>query len=236
MPLVCSTFFLRLRGMAENNEFVVISNGKKVQTMCKKELFVVSAAIVMAMAMVMFFPATGNAGSPDPPSPPILNEVLNKLENIPPAWSQTLQCDLTACPRFELVMGEAAVLDHETGLVWQRTVNLATWTWAEAINKCVTQPTGDRWGWHLPTIEQLESLMVHRDPGEAPKLPVGHPFINVSIDGPYWTATTYTGTPSSAWTLSFGEGPPMSRIQGAPKGDKKYMWCVRGEQTVNHDQ
>jgi len=222
--------------MAEHNGFVVISNEKEVQAMCRKELFFVGAAIVMVMAMAMFFPVTVTAGSLGPPSPPILNEGLNKLDNIPPAWSQTLQCDLTACPRFELVMGEAAVLDHETGLVWQRTVNLSSWPWADAINKCVTQPTGDRWGWHLPTIEQLESLMVHRTPGVAPKLPEGHPFINVSIDVGYWTATTYTGIPSSAWTLSFGEGPPMSRIGGADKGELRHMWCVRGEQTVNHDQ
>ena len=211
--------------------------------MYRKELCVLGVAIVMVTAVVMFFPVTGTADSTGPPTPPILNEVLNKLDNIqgqldniPPAWSQTLQCDATACPRFELVMNGAAVLDHETGLVWQRTVNLSSWPWADAINKCVTQPTGDRWGWHLPTIEQLESLMVHRTPGVAPKLPEGHPFINVSIDGPYWTATTYTGTPSSAWVLSFGEGPPMSRVVEADKGELRHMWCVRGEQTVNHDQ
>ena len=223
--------------MAENNKFVVISNEKEVQAMCRKELFVVGAAIVMVMAMAMFFPVTGAAGSPDPPSPPILNEVLNKLDNIqgqldniPPAWSQTLQCDATACPRFELVMDGAAVLDHETGLVWQRVVNNAPWTWSGAINQCKYVNTGQRWGWHLPTVEQLESLIARRGVGVVPKLPEGHPFIDVLIDGSYyWTATSYIH-PGEAYVLSFGEGSILDRLQGRNKEELRPGWCVRGGQ------
>jgi len=238
-------FFVKTKGMAENNKFVFISNEKEVQAMYRKELFVVGAVIVMVMAMVMFFPVTGTAGSPDPPSPPILNEVLNKLDNIqgqldniPPAWSQTLQCDIAACPRFELVMDGAAVLDHETGLVWQKVVNNALWTWAGAINQCNYVNTGERWGWHLPTVEQLESLIYRRTSGEVvPKLPYGHPFIDVLVDGtPYWTATTYTGAPWSAYVLSFGHGPILNRLVGCDKAELRPAWCVRGGQTINHDQ
>jgi len=42
-----------------------------------------------------------------------LNGINNKVDRIPPAWSQTLP----AAQRFMLVMGGAAVLDKETGLV-----------------------------------------------------------------------------------------------------------------------
>jgi hypothetical protein len=210
-----------------------ISHEKEAQTMCKKELYVIGAAIVTAVFVVMFFPVMGNAQNlPPVPTPPILN-------NIPPAWSQTLQCDATACPRFELVMGGAAVLDHETGLVWQRTVDSnTTWTWAGAINQCNYVNTGDRWGWHLPTVEQLMTLNTRRPQGVAPKLPEGHPFIGVSDDLQvfYWTATTYTGAPWSAWRLSFGSAGIGARLLGDFKEQMHPIWCVRGGQVLNHDQ
>ncbi len=211
--------------------------------MCRKELFVIGAAIVIVTAVMMFFPVTGTADSTGPPTPPILNEVLNKLDNIqgqldniPPAWSQKLQCDATACPRFDLVMDGTAVLDHETGLVWQKVVNNALWTWAGAINQCNYINTGERWGWHLPTVEQLESLIARRPAGVAPKLPEGHPFIDVLIDTHYWTATTYTGLPGEAYVLSFGAGPILDRLQGLDKGALRPGWCVRGGQFLKHDQ
>jgi len=204
----------------------LISHEKEVQTMCKKKLYVISASIVTLVFLVMFFPAMGTAAdqSPPVPTPPILNK-------IPPAWSQILQCDTTACPRFELVMEGAAVLDHETGLVWQRTVEAApTWTWAGAINQCNYANTGDRWGWHLPTVEQLETLNTRRPGGVAPKLPEGHPFIGVSADPQvyYWTATTYTGAPESAYRLSFGAAGLPNRLLGDYKWQEHLIWCVRG--------
>lgn len=199
--------------------------------MCKKKLTILSTAIMMAILAGVFFPIPGIAADPSPPvpTPPILN-------HIPPAWSRTLQCDTTACPRFELVMGGEAVLDHETGLVWQREVNNALWTWAGGINQCNYVNTGDRWGWHLPTVEQLLTLAARRPQGVTPKLPEGHPFMNVSIDTPYWTATTYTGAPWSAWELSFGPGPISTRLGGAYKDALRPIWCVRGGQVLNHDQ
>ncbi len=201
--------------------------------MCKKELYVISAAIVTLIFLAMFFPVMATAADQSPPTPPILN-------NIPPAWSQTLQCDTTACPRFELVMGGVAVLDHETGLVWQRTVAAApTWTWAGAVNQCNYANTGDRWGWHLPTVEQLLTLNTRRPGGDvAPKLPEGHPFIGVSPDPQvfYWTASTYTGAPYSAYRFSFGAAGVIDRLLGDYKWQEHLIWCVRGGQTVNHDQ
>ncbi len=44
-----------------------------------------------------------------------------------PSWDQTLACATTSnCPRFILVMGGVAVLDRETGLVWERSPGSGT--------------------------------------------------------------------------------------------------------------
>ena len=65
--------------------------------------------------------SAGPKGPPKPPAPdPVmdkLNLILEKLEQIPPVWSQILP----ASERFELVLDGKAVLDKETGLVWERT-------------------------------------------------------------------------------------------------------------------
>jgi hypothetical protein len=191
--------------------------------MCKKELYVISAAIVTLVFVVMFFPVMGNAQNlPPVPTPPI-------LKNIPPAWSQTLQCDATACPRFELVMDGAAVLDHETGLVWQRYVNegtTVTFSWYDAFYICANLDLGGRKGWHLPSIEQLASLVDKSVDGW--KLPAGSPFVLVQTGlGGFWSATSYAVDSTSALIMGFGRGDVA--IQN--KNFLRPVWCVRGGQS-----
>src|SRR5689334_12644792 len=50
----------------------------------------------------------------------------------PPAWTQKLACDTpSACPRFSVLGGlnNEAVLDRETGLVWERTPVVIEMDW-----------------------------------------------------------------------------------------------------------
>ena len=220
--------------MTENNEFVVISSEKEVQAMCRKELFVGGAAIVMVMAMAIFFPVMGTADSLGPPTPPILNEVLKKLDNIqgqldniPPAWSQKLPAE----HRFVLVLDDEAVLDKETGLVWEKLVTYPTDTtmnWYDAVAYCTSLTKGGRSGWHLPTVEQLGSLMDKSVLG-SPKLPEGHPFIGVQSG--YWTATTDAFNADWAWLVGFNNG--VFHHINYFKTNLRRVWCVRGGQS--HD-
>jgi hypothetical protein len=50
-----------------------------------------------------------------------------------PSWDQTLPCTtITNCPRFLVLpnMGNAAVLDKETGLVWEQSPNSSDFSWS----------------------------------------------------------------------------------------------------------
>ncbi len=159
------------------------------------------------------------------------SKVATTLNDIPPAWSRTLQCDTTVCPRFELVMGGAAVLDHETGLVWEQSPSTSDRTWEDAQIWCNTSTIGGRLGWRLPTIQELASLV---DPTQSPPLPSGHPFSNVrtSVDSSYyWSATTYSGNPytNMAWVVSFFFGTVIYDT----KTSLDHAWCVRGGQGVD---
>lgn len=110
----------------------------------------------------------------------------------PSAWSQTLAPNV----RFVILsnFSSDAVLDRETGLVWsRRTVNELSAV-VGATSACSSLVIGNRMGWRLPTIAELQSLV---DPAvpitlSVPRLPAGHPFLLSSQSAlfPYLTAET----------------------------------------------
>jgi hypothetical protein len=108
---------------------------------------------------------------------------MKTLNEIPPTWSQKLASD----ERFELVMGDDAVLDKETGLVWEQSPNTSTLTWEQACVDCDAVEVSGRKGWRLPTIEELASLV---DSTQNTSLPSGHPFSSNVQAAEYWSITT----------------------------------------------
>jgi hypothetical protein len=135
---------------------------------------------------------------------------------------------ITGVGRFKVLsqFGGAAVLDKETGRVWEQSPDTTTRDWFDGLRHCYTLEVGGRKGWRLPTIEELMSLVDTSQP--APTLPAGHPFSNVQSLF-YWSATTTRGT-SSALMVDFTDG-------GLVTGDKvtsiRFVWCVRGGQGID---
>lgn len=80
-----------------------------------------------------------------------------------------------------------AVLDHETGLVWERSRTIQILSWFTANFVCGNATTGSRSGWRLPALSEIKSLL---DPGspDTIKMPPGHPFVGIALE-PYWSAT-----------------------------------------------
>jgi hypothetical protein len=106
--------------------------------------------------------------------------------------------------RFSCVLDSQAVRDNETGLVWERTPEGVTRTWEDAIRTCWQRQAGGRMGFHLPTIEQLASLVDPAVASPGPTLPPGHPFQNVQkglVSFPLHTGRRRpTGAPRSSQT------------------------------------
>lgn len=94
-----------------------------------------------------------------------------------PSWDQKLP----ASTRFVVLSdwNNNAVLDRETGLVWEKSPDATTHIWNQARFQCSSRTTGGRKGWRLPSVHELASLV---DPSVAPPgptLPPGHPFLNL---------------------------------------------------------
>lgn len=145
-----------------------------------------------------------------------------------PSWDQTFACNTPAsCPRFVVLsnFNSEAVLDRETGLVWERSPSTELFTWHVAHVRCNEFVTlGNRLGWRLPTVNELASLV---DPSRSdPALPAGHPFTNVLLSEYYWSATTDSRVIDNKWVVGFfGDGDVGN---GRNKNGSRFVWCVRG--------
>jgi hypothetical protein len=117
-----------------------------------------------------------------------------------------------------------AVLDRETGLVWEKSPSTVPQDWSTARATCINKNVGGRKGWRLPAVPELSSLI---DPTVAsgPTLPVGHPFQNAH-SAFYWSATTDALTTADAWVVIFTN----SLVDHVLKtfSNSVLTWCVRG--------
>jgi hypothetical protein len=125
-----------------------------------------------------------------------------------------------------------AVLDKETGLVWERKPNKEAVPWPNARLMCAQKAVGGRGGWRLPTFNELASLV---DPAVTDptlvRLPAGHPFIDVQAAG-YWSATVFSGEPGFSLIVEFrfisGSDAPIFVTDANTSGGLNRVWAVRG--------
>lgn len=191
---------------------------------------------VLIIALIATGPAVaGDLEPSDPPGP-----TMKSLNEVPPTWSRRLDSTngsinvlFLGCgsSRFECIFSSGslvplptAVLDNETGLVWDRSPSPDVWRWDSAVRRCHIREVGGRYGWRLPTVEELASLL---DPSQtSPSLPEGHPFLNshVGPNNTYWTQTTDSRYTTYAWFVEFDSGI----VDADSKEGFRSSWCVRG--------
>ena len=182
-------------------------------------------AAALGLAIVASVAGIVRGGPLDPDGLP--GPTYRTLGDLPPSWHQDLSASGgCASERFSCVLNDLAVLDNETGLVWDKVPDGPS-AWANASDSCYTATIAGRGGWRLPTIEELRSLVDPTAPAP-PKIPVGHPFseadiIDSSIDF-YWTQTTSNVNTANAYAVTFFSGNATTKA----KTEQHYRWCVRG--------
>jgi hypothetical protein len=119
-----------------------------------------------------------------------------------------------------------AVLDKQTGLVWEETPDAMPRTWTDAIHFCVNKTVGGTIGWRLPSVEELKSV---QDPSTASPFIPGDIFIDVQST-PYWSVSTSAKTPIAVSFVRLVD----DRTSGGNMSHAFPAWCVRGG--VNTEQ
>ena len=140
-----------------------------------------------------------------------------------PSWDQTLP----SATRFIVLSNFAsqAVLDRETGLVWERAPDAGERTWFNAVEFCQRRELGNRQGWRVPSIQEIRSLV---DTAQAaPALPPGHPFTGVRSGRSdiYWSMTTDARSAVHVYTFTFNDA---GSLIATPRDFVQLTWCVRG--------
>lgn len=146
-----------------------------------------------------------------------------------PAFAQdSWDTKITGANRFVVLVpfASAAVLDKETGIVWERSPAQTNFTWATAQNRCNRLVIGGRMGWRLPTIQELTSVLSVGAPGG---LEPRNPFNPINpISATIWSGTTSASNPAQAWVFGLSGNATFldkTRLDGC--------WCVRFRQGVD---
>ncbi len=144
----------------------------------------------------------------------VIGEVIRNWQQAHPAEN-----------RFFLLaaFNDGAVLDKETGLIWELSPEPTRVTWNEARMTCGQRKTGGQKGWRLPSPAEMRSLVGPAVDAPGPNISPGHPFLNIQPTS-YWTVVPEDNLPSYARYLDAFLGNVLSfiKIYTFP------VWCVRG--------
>lgn len=173
--------------------------------------------IIALIIVAVFLPKFIGAGSLEPFDPP--GPTMKTLDEIPPSWHRKLPAD----GRFVPVLDDYAILDLETGLVWEQAPGSGLMDWDHACDHCYDKGVGGRKGWRVPTIEELMTLIDPQQTG-SPYLPTGNPFDNIATSGEYWSITTDENLATHVYVLVNNVGS----VGNKGKSSSGPVWCVRG--------
>jgi len=128
-------------------------------------------------------------------------------------------------PNYEIktINGDEVVVDHITGLTWQRRDDGIKRTWYEAMGYCDSLTLAGYSDWRRPTWNELQSMANYGylDPAVNPA--TADFVYSAAPDDCYWSATTQSSSPS-ALKACFRN----NQITVGDKDEKNYVRAVRG--------
>ncbi len=121
-------------------------------------------------------------------------------------------------PRYETTTAE--VRDVATGLTWQRKAPEKKLRFEAARAYCTQLTLGGNKNWRLPSLVELLTLVDEQ--ATAPPLIDGTAFPLTAREA-YWSSSSFSGGPTSAWYVSFNEGYGLYDLLAATY----HVRCVR---------
>jgi|SRR5689334_15361800 hypothetical protein len=142
----------------------------------------------------------------------------------PPSWD--VRNDKAGRFKVLKAFANAAVLDTETGLVWERTPGNVQTIFVSAASRCLNNEIGARFGWRLPTDYELTTLLVTSPTTFLRGLPEGTPFIGVQPPVAFWTSSLAPDRTDVYDLVEFGFA--ANPVAFTPPNNTALSWCVRG--------
>ena len=91
-------------------------------------------------------------------------------------------------------------LTLSTGLIWEKTEDLAEFKWANAKTHCTELSQNGFYDWRLPTVVELESLFDFTKQHAAD----------------FWSSTSLADYTGAAWSVSFWSGRRLGNSMNEP--------------------
>jgi hypothetical protein len=133
--------------------------------------------------------------------------------------------DYTIMPpdlEIKLIDIDEVVIDHVTGLMWQKEDDGIKRTWSEAVEHCANLNRAGYSDWRLPTKKEL--LGITNYSGFGPCIDTSFFPYAYAPEDRYWSGTTLTFLSLTAWSMSLWNSEPAFQS----KGDLNYVRAVRG--------
>lgn len=180
----------------------------------KTKWLIMGGILSLAGSLLLFGYTLISSPATTPEKDAVIAEIIRNWQQAHPAEKR-----FVIMPAFN----NDAVLDKETGLVWELSPQAATVTWNEARTTCVKRIIGGQKGWRLPSPAEMRSLVGPAVDAPGPNISPGHPFLNVQPTS-YWTVVPESNQPSYARYIDAFLGNVLSviKIYTFP------VWCVRG--------
>lgn len=127
-------------------------------------------------------------------------------------------------PSYEVqtIEGQEVVIDHVTGLTWQRNDDGTKRTWQEAMDYCENLMVAGYSDWRVPTKKELQSISYYG--GSRPALDTAYfPYPHLHDDY-YWSSNTRSFLALSALKVCFWN----NQVAMGMKSDPNYVRAVRG--------
>ncbi|MFC1591399.1 DUF1566 domain-containing protein [Thermodesulfobacteriota bacterium] len=110
-------------------------------------------------------------------------------------------------------LGNGIVRDNVTGLEWQQTTALGTYTWQQALEYCENLSLGGHDDWRLPTAKELATLVDSSIPEPGPSIDTT--YFPGTQPSPYWSSTASAGSTNNAWHVYFTYGSVSRHAKSA---------------------
>jgi hypothetical protein len=142
-----------------------------------------------------------------------------------PFYGQDAHYDINL-PYHEIktINGDEVVIDHITGLTWQKHDDGIKRPWHEAMKYCDNLTLAGYSNWRRPTRKELQSIADYGDLDPAVNPATAGFVYSAAPDDCYWSATTRSFLSPSALKACFRN----NRITTGNKNEKNHVRAVRG--------